>query len=248
MPGRVGAASRPGVPAPANRHATPRAASARFAWPTSAGSAGGSTMLAPGPPPGRSPTATSLPVASRLPSRSTAMAAPRNGPASGPTVTRAGGAAPHTHGRASAARRSSGPRSATPRGGHRRAVEDRRGGARPRGRRRARRGGPDAAHSRERRFPGAGPGDAVGQDEPQPIRGPGAGEGGVRDRLEAVEARPPVHDHAGGPRIVEDEGERGRRAHGGPPRAGPAQTAPGRAGTSPDEGGGRTAAAGGAPA
>jgi len=51
--------SGPGVPATPQRQGAPRAASARFAWPRSAGSAGGWTTQCPEPPAGTSPMITS---------------------------------------------------------------------------------------------------------------------------------------------------------------------------------------------
>src|SRR5207249_3886794 len=99
--GRTGPAIGPGVPAVANRHRPPRAASARFAWPTSAGSAGGTTMLTKAPASGRSPITTSgrpspgpaapLP-ARRAPRPRTVLPRPHAGPRLGraePPATRA---------------------------------------------------------------------------------------------------------------------------------------------------------------
>src|SRR5213080_1086909 len=115
--GRTGPAIGPGVPAVANRHRPPRAASARFAWPISAGSAGGITMLTRLPASGRSPIATSVPpTRTRCPSSSTASAAATNRPppAAESAATRAGAATRHTSNRVSSARSSSASSTTSP--------------------------------------------------------------------------------------------------------------------------------------
>src|SRR5438445_724746 len=113
--GTAGPAIGPGVPAAANRHRPPRAASARFAWPIRAGSAGGTTTLTGVPASGRSPIATSVPpLWTRCPSSSTASAAATNGPPPGLAATRAGGATRHTIHRRSSARSSSASSTTSP--------------------------------------------------------------------------------------------------------------------------------------
>src|SRR5436309_9724301 len=116
--GRTGPAIGPGVPAVANRHRPPRVPSARFAWPISAGSAGGTTMLTMAPASGRPPITTSGRPSprTRRPSSRTASPAATNGPPSTPrrTATRAGGATRHTSNRRSSARSSSGSSTSSP--------------------------------------------------------------------------------------------------------------------------------------
>src|SRR5438445_4899638 len=114
IPATPAVAIGPGVPAPPNRQATPRATSARFAWPRSAGSLGGSSTVVPAPPRSRSPTVTSLPSTIRFPCVSTASAAATNGPAPESARTRAGSATRHTNALRSSARSSSGSSTASP--------------------------------------------------------------------------------------------------------------------------------------
>ena len=68
-----------------------------------------------------------------------------------------------------------------------------------------------AVDGREQRVARAGPGDAVGEHQPQPVPGGRAGERGVRREFQPVEERPAVHHDAAGGRVVEDDDESGRR-------------------------------------
>ena len=106
--------STPGVASCPQRHGTPRDASARFACPTRAGSAGGCTMA--WEPAGVSPPliTTSRPSTMRFPSWRTARAAATNDPALDVAMTLAGGATRQANGLRSSARSSSGSSAASP--------------------------------------------------------------------------------------------------------------------------------------
>ena len=71
--------------------------------------------------------------------------------------------------------------------------------------------GPGAVDRCQQRLPRTGPRDAVGEHQPQPVPGTGAGERRVRHSLQPIEQWPPVHDDAGRGRIVEDDDQGGRR-------------------------------------
>src|SRR6266571_3809864 len=109
---RSALATVPGGPGGAKCQRTPRAASARFTCPRSAGSPGGNTMLRAAP--SRSPIAISPPTTTRLATRSTASAADRNGPTSASAVTLAGAATRTTNSRRSSPRSSSASSSTSP--------------------------------------------------------------------------------------------------------------------------------------
>ena len=58
--------------------------------------------------------------------------------------------------------------------------------------------GPGAVDRCQQCLPRTGPRDAVGEHQPQPVPGTGAGERRVRHSLQPIEQWPPVHDDAGG--------------------------------------------------